>query len=1215
MPNEWNITALAASWMTEACNARPELPFSHAEVENTVKGSARRHDLVLFHRNGKKVLTGEVKRPENPDGRDPTADALLMDAFTKASLSGIPYFFTWNINRCVLWDSHQQGPLTERRLAHFYALPSPIKKSDELKSPRYEGELKKFIGQLLDRFSAIYSGQETLPSLPLDEKFLLRWESSLEQPVAQTFGVLWERYGKDKAFTQDLNEWMKAKQGMVLSDEPDALADNLERSAKFSCYVLANKILFYKALRRNPRFKKLRALRIGSDIKTGAELQELLESYFKHAREVTRDYETIFSGDFGDTLPFLPDEAADTWRALSVGTDAFDFTQLGFEIIGQIFERLLSPAERHRFGQHYTRSEIVDLINAFCVRDAEAKVFDPSCGGGTFLVRAYARKKDLSGGTLSHQEILPQLLGSDISAYPAHLTTINLATRDLIDAANYPFVLRADFFDLKPHQPAFHLPLGTSGGQLATIEFPTVDAVVGNPPYIRQEKIGEYYGDKYKDRLLQIANDAAPGANFTGRSDIHCFFFPHAMTFLEEGGWMGFLVSSSWLDTGYGFRLQKFLLDHFRIVALIESAVEPWFTGARVTTVAVILQRESDAQKRAENKVRFVWALRPLTDLLQFTADEPARRLAFDTLRDRIENCQGTDSFEMPTPDGEPVEVRQESLEGWRVRIIKQSDLQLLGYAPFGGCEETESEDHSASTQTNTSDAVGLTKDYIIAAPEYSGSKWGLFLRAPDIFFALLKAGKARFVPLGTLAEIKRGITSGCDKFFFPRDVTTEALAAHPDPQEFFDLYGLARADTRKLRLIEAGNGTRHIIEAKYIEPEVHSLMEIHSIAIDPIKLRRQILLVDRPKSALKGTHVLKYIEWGEEEDFHVTPTCAAREPWYDLIALRKPGLILPKLQQYRHIILTNPQSLYCSSALMDVMPREDVDLKSLGAVLNSTVVVMFKHMFGRMHGREGSLQLDVYATNMMLVPDPRRASKAAQKRLLAAFETLSMREIGPMVEVDGDGSEWSGELANADRQALDDATLELLGVSDAGERERLRSALYAEITQLYRDIRRGEREMQGHRSRNARRASPTAQSLAREIWNSLETPPVMPSPLAFIPPDEPVEAIELAAGKAKLVKGSLFAGSGVQIGTAFYELDNEDRARYVKALSDAGYAGEVLVPQSGELCAVIKERWQGEVESLSSLFEAEAGARTVDEGLQKRIITELWRLTKSGEK
>ncbi|BAZ28472.1 type I restriction-modification system methyltransferase subunit-like protein [Cylindrospermum sp. NIES-4074] len=1205
MPNEWNITAQSATWITEICTARPDLPFSHATVEETVKRSAKRHDLVLFDRNNKKVLTGEVKRPENPDGRNPMSNALLEDAFLKASRSGIPYFFTWNINRCVLFDGLKNAPLIERDLEHFYVLQPPIKKSDELRDGRREAELKKFLIRFLERFAAISVGREALPTVPLDEKFLLVWEAALEQPVAQTLGTLYQQCSIDREFTVKLNTWMREKLGLILSDDPEIRADNLETAAKFSCYVLANRIIFYKALRRNPRFKRLRVFRISDDITTGTGLKTLLDNYFNHAREITHDYETIFVGDFGDTLPFLSDVAADSWRDLYRQTDAFDFTQLGYEIIGQIFERLLSPEERHRFGQHYTRSEIVDLINTFCIRDADAVVYDPACDGGTFLVRAYARKKELAGGTLGHQELLSQLLGSDISAYPAHLTTINLATRDLIDAANYPFVLRADFFDLKQGEIAFNLPLAQQGNLLEAREFPLVDAVVGNPPYIRQEKIGEYYGSNYKTRLLQIANNVSPDSKFTARSDIHCFFFPHAYTFLNEGGRIGFLVSSSWLDTNYGFRLQKFLLDHFRIVALVESSGEPWFTGARVTTVAVILQREDDAKKRSDSTVRFVWAMHNIVGLIQYAGDEPSRRTAFEALRNAIETMIGSESFEMSALSGQSVEVKQGTLEGWRVRLVRQGDLEQLGHTNIAPPDEEDSDEGNGEVTV-----ADLTS---ISPAEYIGSKWGLFLRAPNIFFELLKIGGSRFIQLNQLADVKFGLKSGCDAFFFPRDVTEEALAEHPEPQDFRTLYGLARADTNRLRLIEAGDGTRHVIEAEYLEPEVHSLMEIHSIAIDPTQLRRQVLLVDKPKEKLTGKRVLEYIEWGEAEGFHLRSTCASRELWFDVVAPRKPGLIVPKLQQYRHIVLHNSQGLRCSSALLDVIPVNSNETELLGAILNSTIVVLMKHFYARLHGREGSLQLDVYACKILPVPDPRYASDGVKSRLISAFEQMKMRQTGALIDVDGSGSELSGELALTDRQELDDATLELLGVTDADERTQLRSALYDQITRLYREIRRGERSMQRHRNNSVRRTRPTAKTLAGEIWDNLDAPPAWKTPADFLSHDEPCECIDLPPGKVKVVQQTLFRRAGVQAGATFLETGDLARAHYLKAHASAQLWGIVKVPIRPDACDPAIVMWREHMQAQNALFEAEAAARTVDAALQKRIVAELWKLRRTG--
>ena len=76
---------------------------------------------------------------------------------------------------------------------------------------------------------------------------------------------------------------------------------------------------------------------------------------------------------------------------------------------------------------------------------------DPACGGGTFLVRAYARKKELSP-VRKHVQLLSDLFGVDISHFATHLTTINLATRDLIDQENYPQIARSDFFDVGAHK-------------------------------------------------------------------------------------------------------------------------------------------------------------------------------------------------------------------------------------------------------------------------------------------------------------------------------------------------------------------------------------------------------------------------------------------------------------------------------------------------------------------------------------------------------------------------------------------------------------------------------------------------------------------------------------------------------------------------------------------------------------------------------------------
>ncbi len=174
----------------------------------------------------------------------------------------------------------------------------------------------------------------------------------------------------------------------------------------------------------------------------------------------------------------------------------FDFSKLDYEIIGNIFERLISPDERHKYGQYYTRAEVVDLINSFSIRTGSESVIDPACGGGTFLVRAYVRKRELAPSR-THEQMLGDLYGIDISPFACHLTTINLATRDLIQDENYPRIARTDFFDVHAKGRFLSLPSHTRSKGLGKLqhrkkEIPALDAVIGNPPYVRQEDIKSY---------------------------------------------------------------------------------------------------------------------------------------------------------------------------------------------------------------------------------------------------------------------------------------------------------------------------------------------------------------------------------------------------------------------------------------------------------------------------------------------------------------------------------------------------------------------------------------------------------------------------------------------------------------------------------------------------------------------------------------------------
>lgn len=383
---------------------------------------------------------------------------------------------------------------------------------------------------------------------------------------------------------------------------------------------------------------------------------------------------------------------------------------------------------------------------------------------------------------------------------------------------------------------------------------PALEAVVANPPYVRQEELrkaktkardgGPEPGTKefYARRVEQLG-----GVKLSGRSDLPCYFWPHAATFLKEDGMLGFITSSQWLDVEYGFKLQNWLLEDFEILAILESPVEPWFIGARVSTAVTIARRCKHEDRRRANRVRFVQLRRPLADLMENDGTTAGAVRAADNLRDEIlalsENVSHT---------------------RYRARRVNQGELRRQGVELGRLMRGEDREEHDAAS-----------------SGDYLGGKWGTHLRAPDLWFELLDRYGRGFAPLGRSAEIRFGVKSGKDEFLFPTDCSAECLQSISDPVGFEHEYGVPRSQvvSGKVKLVMAGEkrGELHAVEVAYLEPEVHSLMEVKGFTVKAADCARLILLAPSPRESLAGTLALKYIEWGESHGYHTGSTCAQR--------------------------------------------------------------------------------------------------------------------------------------------------------------------------------------------------------------------------------------------------------------------------------------------------------------------------------------------------
>ena len=210
------------------------------------------------------------------------------------------------------------------------------------------------------------------------------------------------------------------------------------------------------------------------------------------------------------------------------------------------------PRKAH--GAYFTPPEVAAWLVRQSVRKGEhVRVLDPTCGGGVFLTAA------LNEGS----QLQIELFGADISAESLHATELALAAR----SAN-AHLLKQNFFTIpSPNEPEGPWPL--------------MDAVVGNPPFIRyQLHAGE------SRRLSQVAS-ARAGVKLSGLASAWAATLVHASTFLNPDGTLGMVLPKELLSVNYAEPIRSWLTTRFAQVDLI-TFDRLLFPGAQAQVVLLV---------------------------------------------------------------------------------------------------------------------------------------------------------------------------------------------------------------------------------------------------------------------------------------------------------------------------------------------------------------------------------------------------------------------------------------------------------------------------------------------------------------------------------------------------------------------------------------------------------------------------------------------------
>jgi len=580
------------SWIKQSINDGTTL-FQDATNDEGLKvasGRTKFPDVLLFTDKVSGIVFNgwELKFPNTPADDS----EMLENALEKAERLQSNSFVTWNGTEAIIWKiKDDKYSLSSLERLKVYPKEKNITNRNDLTDrnnyKKHEAKLQKRLNEILHDLGQLYKNGELKNAINISSNIVEAVTQTALHFIPQLKNEINELKGDDRAFRNEFNQWkiiesatlkiLSTSSRRVEKIEPE------EVLAKFTYYKLIGKVLFYLTLSENLSGKVAKL-----ELKNNKQVQKQLNGFFNQAKKI--DYQAVFESDFTDKIPFNETIDELLYRLVAVFNE-FDFKVLPTEVIGYILENLVPQEEKQKFGQYFTSETLANLVTFSAIKSRNDVVIDPTSGTGTFLNSFYNTLQFF--GNKNHQQILNQIWGNDISHFPATLSVISLYKQKVDDTANFPRIIRKDFFTLNPTQ-TIAIPDNKDIDKINQIPIPKFDAVISNFPFIQQEDIpNEILNTQFESEFAKTQTAFLNGSRFdiNGKSDYYIYCFYNSLKFLKDNGILSAITSNAWLGKNYGLQFKKFLLDNFHIKYVVKSNAEHWFKDSKVSTIFITLEK------------------------------------------------------------------------------------------------------------------------------------------------------------------------------------------------------------------------------------------------------------------------------------------------------------------------------------------------------------------------------------------------------------------------------------------------------------------------------------------------------------------------------------------------------------------------------------------------------------------------------------------------
>jgi hypothetical protein len=264
----------------------------------------------------------------------------------------------------------------------------------------------------------------------------------------------------------------------------------------------------------------------------------------------------------------------------------------GISLIQDALDQLSASGVEER-GAIFTRREVVDFMLdlAGYTPDrplSEMSLLEPSFGDGDFLFPVVDRlliavrhhQAGLESETIFETlrnciravELHHDTFAGTRAGLAAHLEESGIA-RDVANALCEAWLIEGDFLLTRLEQD--------------------FDFVVGNPPYVRQERIPDALIQSYRELFSTIFD----------RADLYVPFIEKSLSLLKKGGTLSFICSDRWMKNRYGAKLRRFVSEGYHLHYYIDMVNTPAFNTDVIAYPAItVIRRDNGSITRLAHR-------------------------------------------------------------------------------------------------------------------------------------------------------------------------------------------------------------------------------------------------------------------------------------------------------------------------------------------------------------------------------------------------------------------------------------------------------------------------------------------------------------------------------------------------------------------------------------------------------------------------------------